>query len=106
MKNNLDHHKKNNGKRVFLNPSNVQLVTNATRSLKDKQCNLNYSDFVNEVLEIFFKKYMILNQKRLETRFFDRRKYLKKALNSNSEKDFDESLKTLLRKISTQPKKS
>ena len=100
----LDHHKKR-GSRVPLNPSNAQLVAEAIKSLKDKQCNLNYSDFVNEVLEIFFKKYMTLNQKRFETRFFDRRKFLKKALDSNSEKDFDESLKTLFQKISAPQKK-
>ena len=96
--------KKNDGKRVLLSPSNVNLVTDAIKSLRDKQCKVNSSDFTNEVLEIFFKKYMILNQRKLETKFFDRREYLKNVLNSDSEKDFDESLKKLLRKISTQPK--
>ena len=55
---------------------------------------------MNEVLEIFFKKEFSRSKKDFEKKFFDRRKYLKKMLQSSSAESLDQGLKEYMKKYS------
>ena len=58
---------------------------------------------MNEVLEIFFKKEFSRSKKDFEKKFFDRRKYLKKMLQSSSAESLDQGLKEYMKKYSKGP---
>ena len=81
------------------------LAQGAVQSLKDRHCKVSLSELVNESLEIFFSKYYAQAEKKMEKKFFDRKRYLKKILSDESGEDLDESLKSLVKKISSTSKK-
>ena len=75
------------------------------KNLRNNHCKVSLSEFVNEALEIFFSKQYGQYRKRFEKRFFDRKKYLKKILSDESGENLDESLKSLVKKISSTSRK-
>ncbi|MCJ8276354.1 MAG: hypothetical protein HRT44_07845 [Bdellovibrionales bacterium] len=75
------------------------------KDLRNNHCKVTLSELVNEALEIFFSKQYGQHRKRFEKRFFDRKKYLKKILSDESGENLDESLKSLVKKISSTSRK-
>ena len=94
-----------NGKRVLLSEHNTALTLRAIEDFKSKHCKLNMTDLVNTALDLFFEKHLTQYEKQIEKSFFDRKKYLKELLKSDSTEKLDESLKTLVRKINPRKKR-
>ena len=95
---------KKNGKRILMSERNTALALQTVKELKEKNCKINLSELMNEVIEIFFKQHLERSRKSLEKKYFDRKKYVKSLLLMSSGAEFDESLKKLVKQISIKPK--
>jgi|GEM_PF-2182879 len=95
---------KTNGKRILMSERNTALALQTVKELKEKNCKINLSELMNEIIEIYFKQHLERSRKSLEKKYFDRKKYVKSLLLMDSGVEFDESLKNLVKKISSKPK--
>lgn len=84
---------------------NTALAQGAVKSLRDSHCKVSLSELINEALDIFFSKHYAQSEKKFEKKFFDRKKYLKKILSDESGENLDASLKSLVKKISSNSRK-
>ena len=94
-----------NGKRILMSERNTALALQTVKELKEKNCKINLSELMNETIEIFFQQHLERSRKSLEKKYFDRKKYVKSLLSMDSGAEFDESLKRLVKQISSKPKK-
>jgi len=95
---------KTNGKRILMSERNTALALQTVKELKEKNCKINLSELMNEVIEIFLKQHLERSRKSLEKKYFDRKKYVKSLLSMDSGAEFDESLKKLVKQISAKSK--
>lgn len=84
---------------------NTALALSAIRELRGKNCKVNLSELTNEIMAIFFEKHFKGALKHFEKRFFDRKKYLKKLIQSEAGENLDKSLKDYLKKVPITQKK-
>ena len=96
---------KTTGKRILMSERNTALALQTVKELKEKNCKINLSELMNEVIEIFFNQHLERSRKSLEKKYFDRKRYVKSLLLMDSGAEFDESLKRLVKQISNKTKK-
>ncbi|USN48063.1 MAG: hypothetical protein H6626_02935 [Pseudobdellovibrionaceae bacterium] len=83
-------------KRILLGDNQASSVTQLTEKLRQDSCKVDASKVVNEILELFFKKYESTEFKTLREKFFDKKNYLKQLISHASSDEIDESIKQYL----------
>lgn len=91
--------KKSVGKRTLLSERNTALAQGSVEKLRRSHCKINMTELVNTALDLFFAKHFEQYQKQIEKQYFDRKRFLKELLKSDSKEELDESLKSLIKKI-------
>ena len=92
---------KREGRRVLLDNVALDAIKVISQKLKVSHCKVTHSQLVSYIVDCFFRKYLIREQKHLEDTFFDKKAYLKSLLTGNStEEELAESVRLLLKKPS------
>ena len=95
--------------RVLLEKEQANLVSGLVEKLKADYCKVDSSKLVNQIVAIFFQKYVSREYNSIAEMFFNKRGYLRSLINDTSIEDIDESIKAYLGKrrvVMGQKKKS
>lgn len=84
--------------RVLLEKKNAGLVAEMIGKLRDNYCKVDSSKLVNQIVEIFFQKYVEQEHGNVAAKFFDKRGYLRNIINTASLEELDTSIKDYLGK--------
>ena len=83
-------------RRVVLEQKQASLVTDLVTRLREGCCRTDSSKIVNQIITIFFQKYVSTEYDNLVEVFFDKRGYLRNLINKASIEDIDASIKEYL----------
>ena len=83
-------------RRVVLEQKQASLVTDLVTRLREGSCRTDSSKVVNQIVTIFFQKYVSMEYDNIAEAFFDKRGYLRSLINDTSIEDIDVSIKEYL----------
>ena len=91
-------------RRILLEQKQASLVTESVTRLREDSCKTDSSKVVNQIITIFFQKYVSTEYNNIVEAFFDKRSYLRNLINDTSIEDIDVSIKEYLSRSKTTKK--
>ena len=83
-------------KRILMEDKQANAIMDLMNKMRKDSCKLDASKIVNEILDLFFRKYEATEFRSLKEKFFDKKSFLKNLINNSSSDDIDESIKQYL----------